>query len=116
MASVQEEKRRHKRASFEETVDARQVTESKSGNVFEVQGSPLTVRSRNISEGGICLELGDKTKPHMILKLKFQVGKKKDVDVYAKVVWADQNLSGLQFIVLDDSIRKIIRHYVEAVV
>jgi hypothetical protein len=114
LAPVPNEKRQYKRAFFKETVNARRVTESKSGNVFEVQGTPLVVRSKNISEGGVCLELGDEARPQMILKLNFQVGKKKEVDVYAKVVWADKRLSGLQFIVLDDSIRRAIRQLVEA--
>jgi len=91
------------------------VSESKSGNVFEVQGTPLVIRSHNISEGGLCLELGDDIKPQMILKLNFQVAKKKEVDVYAKVVWADKQMSGLQFIVLDDSVRKAIRQYIESI-
>lgn len=108
------DKRQHKRASFKGTINSHQVIESKSGNVFEVQGTPMMVRSRNISEGGICLELGDASKAHMILKLSFQVGKKKEVDIYAKVVWVDKDLSGLQFIVLDDSARRAIRQLVES--
>jgi len=109
-----QDKRQHKRAHFQEPIKAHHVIESKSGNVFEVQGSPLLIRAKNISEGGLCLELGDRVKPQMILKLDFQVGPKQKVDVYAKVVWIDQELGGLQFIILDDPIRRTIRQYVEA--
>lgn len=107
------EKRQHKRIRFSEAVEAHEVLESKSGNVFEVQGTPMIVRSRNISEGGLCIELGSKVKPQMILKLNFQVGKKKEVDVYAKVVWADENMSGVQFIVLDETARRMIKQIIE---
>ncbi len=110
---MQKDKRQHKRSSFKESVNTHLVNESISGNVFEVQGTPIKVRSRNISEGGICLELGDAAKPQMILKLSFLVGQKKEVDVYAKVVWAEKQLSGLQFIVLDDTVRKAIRQMIE---
>lgn len=106
-------KRQHRRAGFKEVVKAHSVIESKSGNVFEVQGTPMIVRSRNISEGGLCLELGSEAKPRMILKLNFQVGKKREVDIYARVVWAEKNLSGLQFIVMDDAVRRVIRQLVE---
>lgn len=110
---MQKDKRQHKRIPFRESVNTHKVLESRSGNVFEVEGTPMVVRSRNISEGGLCIELGNAVKPQMILKLNFHVDNKKEVDVYAKVVWADQSLTGLQFIVLDDAARKMIRQIIE---
>jgi hypothetical protein len=89
------------------------VVESKSGNVFEVQDRPLMVKAKDLSEGGIRVEGSVNPSKSKIFKLNFQVAKNKVVDVYSKLAWAGEGMLGLQFIVADDEIRRIIRTYVE---
>jgi hypothetical protein len=107
------ERRKHARAKFQETVTLHNVIESKSGNVFEVAGTALTAKAKDVSEGGIRLEVEMSPSVSRIFKLNFQVQKNKSVDVYSKLAWAREGLLGLQFIVADEEIRRIIRHYVE---
>ncbi len=107
------ERRKHPRAKFQETVVIHNVVESKSGNVFEVQGTPLMAKAQDVSEGGIRLEIGNTTTLNRIFKLNFQVQKDKSVDVYSKLAWASEGILGLQFIVADEEIRRMIRGFVE---
>jgi hypothetical protein len=107
------ERRRHARVKFQEPVTVHGVVESKSGNVFEVQGNPINVVARNVSEGGICLKIGDVSAPAKIFKLNFEIQKDKPVDVYSRLVWFTNGDCGLQFVVVDDKIRQIIRNYIE---
>lgn len=107
------ERRKHTRAKFQEEVTVHGVVESKSGNVFEVQERPVTLRAQDVSEGGIRLEIGDTVSPSKIFKLNFTLPKSKPVDVYSKLAWVEKGMCGLQFIVVDDEIRRMIRSYVE---
>lgn len=107
------ERRKYPRAKFLETVVVHNVVESKSGNVFEVQGSPIVVKAQDVSEGGIRLEIGDVNPPNKIFKLNFEIQKDKSVDIYSKLAWSGNGLLGLQFIVADSEIRKLIRMFVE---
>jgi hypothetical protein len=111
-----DERRKHPRARFEDNVQIHPVIESKSGNVFEVQGNPLTLKAVDLSEGGIRLELGIPKPPSHILKLNFQVHKDKSVDVYSKLAWTSDKFLGYQFIVVDEETRKVIRDLVEKLV
>jgi hypothetical protein len=106
------ERRKYIRAKFQETVTVHQVAESKSGNVFEVQGNPITVKAQDVSEGGIRLEIGDVNSPSKIFKLNFKLPKIGSVDVYSKLAWKNDGHCGLQFIVLDDESRKLIKGYI----
>jgi hypothetical protein len=107
-----EERRKHPRAKFQETVTVHKVIESSSGNVFEVQGNPIIVKAEDVSEGGIRLEIGETNSPTKILKLNFQLQKNKPVDVYTRLAWTGKGQCGLQFIVLDEEIRRMIQTYV----
>src|SRR5580658_1195397 len=107
------ERRKHSRVKFQETVTLHNVIESKSGNVFEVAGAPLKAKSKDVSEGGMRLEVEMSSSSSKIFKLNFQLQKNKTVDVYSKLAWASEGMFGLQFIVADEEIRKIIRQYVE---
>jgi hypothetical protein len=107
------DRRRYPRVKFHGKVTAHPVVESKSGNVYEVQGNPLTLKAQNVSEGGIRLELGEVSSPSSILKLNFKVDKDRSVDVYSKLAWVMNGLCGFQFIVLDEEVRKAIRGFVE---
>lgn len=111
--SPKNERRKYSRAKFQEPVTLHNVVESKSGNVFEVQGVPLKVKAKDVSEGGIRVEVEMSPSSSKIFKLNFQIQKNKTVDVYSKLAWASEGMFGLQFIVADEEIRKIIRHYVE---
>lgn len=111
-----EERRKHPRAKFEDQVQIHPVVESKSGNVFEVQGNPLTVKAFDLSEGGIRLELGIPKPPSHILKLNFRVHKDKTVDVYSKLAWTSEKFLGYQFIVVDEETRKAIRDLIDKMV
>jgi hypothetical protein len=103
------ERRKYPRAKFDATVIVHKVVESNSGNVFEVQGTPIAAKSTDVSEGGIRLEMAKSSPFTKILKLNFQILKNKSVDVYTRVAWEGDGSCGLQFIVLDDEIRKQIR-------
>jgi c-di-GMP-binding flagellar brake protein YcgR len=108
-----DERRKHTRVKFEEHVKIHPVQESKSGNVFEVQGNPLTVKAFDLSEGGIRLELGIPRPPSHILKVNFRVHKDRTIDVYSKLVWVSDKYLGYKFIVVDEEARKIIREVLE---
>ena len=111
-----EDRRKHPRVKYEDKVQIHPVIESKSGNVFEVQGNPLTVNSYDLSEGGIRLELGIPKPPSHILKLNFRVHKDKSVDVYSKLAWTSDKFHGYQFIVVDEETKKIIRDLVDKLI
>jgi hypothetical protein len=106
------ERRKYTRAKFQETVTVHEVAESKSGNVFEVQGNPITAKAQDVSEGGVRLEIGDVNSPSKIFKLNFKLPKCGSVDFYTKLAWKSEGYCGLQFIVLDDESRKLIKGYV----
>ena len=106
------ERRKYARAKFQETVTVHQVAESKSGNVFEVQGNSITAKAKDVSEGGMRLEIGDVNSPTKIFKLNFKLPKNGSVDVYTKLAWKSEGFCGLQFIVLDDESRKLIKGYI----
>jgi hypothetical protein len=107
------ERRKFSRAKFQETVTVHQVTESKSGNVYEVEGTPVTVKAQDVSEGGIRIEMGKLNPASKIMKLNFQIPKNGSVDVYTRLAWASGGQCGLQFVVLDEEIRGHIKGYVE---
>lgn len=111
--SPQAERRKHPRVPYQESVVVHEVVESKSGNVFEVQGNPLVVKAKDLSEGGIRLEVGSKASDFKILKLEFRMSKNKSLDVYSKMAWVEKGMCGLQFIVADEEIRRVIRDFVE---
>ena len=106
------ERRKYARAKFNETITVHNVTESKSGNVFEVQGAPIVLKAEDVSEGGIRLQIDDPASPAKIFKLNFKLPKHGSVDVYSKVAWNGDGSCGLQFIVLDEEVRKQIRGFV----
>ena len=69
------EKRKHPRVKFHEKIKVHRVVESKSGNVFEVQGNPIITKAEDVSEGGIRLTLKSPPSGNPILKLNFKVKK-----------------------------------------
>ncbi|HJT24644.1 MAG TPA: PilZ domain-containing protein [bacterium] len=107
------ERRKYPRVKFQESVVVHNVVESKSGNVFEVQGNPMVVKAQDVSEGGIRLEVGDGNPLGKIFKLNFQIQKGRSVDIYSRLAWAAEGMFGLQFIVADEEIRRNIRGLVE---
>ncbi len=107
------ERRKYPRAQFHESVTVHNVVESKSGNVFEVQGNPLMAKAKDVSEGGIRLEAAQGGPQGKIFKLNFQIQKGKTVDIYSKLAWTEAGMLGLQFIVADEQIRRYIRSFVE---
>jgi hypothetical protein len=109
----QPDKRKHHRIKFDGDVTVNPVMQSKSGNILEVQAAGLAAKGSDISEGGIRLELGDTNSPTDILKINFKIQKFKTIDAYVKLAWKSGNTYGLQFIVLDDESRNIIRNFVE---
>jgi c-di-GMP-binding flagellar brake protein YcgR len=113
MPDFQPEKRKHSRIKFDGDVQIHPVMQSKSGNILEVQDKTLVGKSDDLSEGGICLEVGDTNSATEILKLTFNVQKAKTVDAYAKLAWKSGSRCGLQFIVLDDDSRKQIKDFVD---
>ncbi|HUO58901.1 MAG TPA: PilZ domain-containing protein [bacterium] len=113
--SNQPERRKFPRAKFNEDVTIHKVTESKSGNVFEVEGQSINAKAKDVSEGGMKLELGKGGSAGNILKLNFQIQKNQPFDVYTKIAWEADGYCGLQFIVVDEEIRRQIKAYVDKV-
>jgi hypothetical protein len=107
------ERRKHKRVEFKESILVHPVLESKSGNVYEVGESALTVKSLDLSEGGLRVMISEPVTAGKILKVHIQSPKSKMSDIYTKIAWANGALCGLQFIVLDENTRQFIRGYVE---
>jgi hypothetical protein len=107
------ERRKHSRTKFHEAVTIHNVVESKSGNVFEVSGVPVTATAKDVSEGGIRIEVEMSPSSSKIFKLNFKVQKDKVVDVYSKLAWTRGGSLGLQFIVADEELRRLIRQFVE---
>ncbi|HVM33249.1 MAG TPA: PilZ domain-containing protein [bacterium] len=107
------ERRKHKRVEFKESILAHPVHESKSGNVYEVGESSLTVKSMDVSEGGLRVMVSQPLDAGKILKINLPSPKSKMTDIYTRIAWANGALCGLQFIVLDESTRQFIRGYVE---
>ena len=113
--SREPERRKFPRAKFNEEVTIHKVTESKSGNVFEVQGQSINAKAKDVSEGGIRVELEKSGSAGNILKLNFQIQKNQPLDVYTKIAWEADGYCGLQFIVVDEEIRKQIKAYVDKI-
>jgi len=109
------ERRKYNRAKFQETITVHNVTESKSGNVFEVTGIPIVLKAKDVSEGGMRIQIDDPASPTKIFKLNFKISKNGSVDVYSKVAWHSEGHCGLQFIVLDEEVRRLIKGYVSKV-
>jgi hypothetical protein len=106
------ERRKYPRAGFDETITVYKVVESKSGNVYEIQGNPLVIKAKDVSEGGMRLQFINEDKNNKILKLSFQIPNDGKVEVCSKLVWAKDGHSGLEFIVLDEEVRRNIRNFV----
>ena len=109
----QPDRQKYHRIKFNTQVNIHPVIESTSGNVLEVPTAGYTVKSRDVSEGGIRLKMRGTDSPTKILKLNFIIQTSKTVDAYAKLVWKKGDLYGFQYIVLDDDSRGQIRDYVE---
>ena len=107
------ERRKYPRAKFQETILAHWVVESKSGNVFEVQGNAVEVKAKDVSEGGIRVEVQDAAPFSKIMKLNFKLPKNGNVDVYTKLAWEVDGHCGLQFVCLEDDLRKHIKGFIE---
>jgi hypothetical protein len=107
--SMESDKRKHLRIKFDGAVNIYPVTQSKSGNIFEVQAKGKTAQGGDISEGGIRLVIQDGNEPKDILKLNFKIKKFKSAEVYAKLVWKKGDTFGMRFILLDDDFRSQIR-------
>jgi len=71
----------------------------------------IQVKGRDISEGGIRLELGNA--PTEFLRVNFNIQKYKSVDAFAKLVWKNGQTCGFQYIFLDTDSRMQIRNYVD---
>jgi c-di-GMP-binding flagellar brake protein YcgR len=112
-AKPNSERRKYTRAKFHEPVELHPVVESKSGNVFEVQEDHISAEAKDLGEGGIRLNISNTDSPVKIFKLTFQLTKTRMVDVYSKLAWSEEGFCGLQFIVVDEEVRRAIRNYVE---
>ena len=103
------EKRKHNRIEFQKSVQVFQVLPSKSGNIFEVQNNCDAAWANDISEGGLRLETSKFFDPSLLLKLNFEVEEDQSVEVYGKVIWAQDHHCGVRFMMVDQKMRKGIR-------
>ncbi len=105
-----EEKRHFDRFMFQKPIQVYPVLPSKSGNIYEVQDKVIPAQSHNISEGGLKLETKKSFDVDSILKLSFEAEKDSNVEVYAKIIWAQKAHCGVRFMMPDKSIQKVIRN------
>jgi hypothetical protein len=106
------EKRKYARSKFEAYVAVYPVDPSVEGSTPEQEPKPLTVRSHDISEGGIALDVGSQNFEASIVKMSFKIEKKQWVEAYAKLAWKKDSLRGFQFTELDEKARSKIKNYV----
>ena len=105
------ERRHSTRVQYHEPITLQKVVESKSGNVFEVQGSPVTVEALNVSEGGIRIKTNGPDSLGKILKLNIPVEKDGTLDVFTRVAWSGNGTCGLEFMAMDEQIRKWVKGF-----
>ena len=103
------EKRKHGRVEFQKSVQVFPVIPSRSGHIFEVQDKSVAAWANDISEGGLRLEISHSYDPNFLLKLNFEVGEDKAVEVFGKVIWARDHHCGIRFMIVDQDMRKGIR-------
>ncbi|HVZ81358.1 MAG TPA: PilZ domain-containing protein [bacterium] len=103
------DKRQYQRVGFRRTVRVFPVLPSKSGNIYEVQKDSIWVQADNISEGGLLLATEQFSKSSLILKLNFEVGLDRMVEVYGKVIWVEGGRCGVRFLFADNELRKAVR-------
>jgi hypothetical protein len=106
------ERRKHARVKFEGDLTVYHVQPSKSGNIFEEQTKPTLVKIVDISEGGIKLDGGGAIISMDILKINFNVQESQPITGYAGMAWKSGSSCGLQFMVLAESTRQLIKNYV----
>lgn len=92
------------------------VSSSKIGNIFEVKNEAIESSGRDISEGGFRLDLPGTFKPGALLKISFKVAEPtmEESEAYVRVVWANKETHGVQFLMLEDSALRNIRAYIGA--
>lgn len=106
------EKRKYARTKFEAYVAVYPVDPSAGGQVPETEPKPLTVRSHDISEGGIALDVGSQNFDASVVKISFKIEKKQWIEAYAKLAWKRDSMRGFEFTDLDDKARQHIKNYV----
>jgi len=108
--SSQASERRHSpRVPCQAPVTLQKVIESRSGNVFEVQGQPESAQIENLSDEGLKLKLPFGGPVGKILKLNIPVRDKEVLDVFTKVAWQGDGTCGLQFVAMGPQVRKWVR-------
>lgn len=104
------EKRRHHRHVTQKPVSVFHVLPSKSGNIYEVQNSPIGAQTVDLSEGGAGLQISTRTlQPQGILKLVFEAPSGDQFEIYAKIMWSEKTRCGVRFIMSDQAVLKSIK-------
>mgnify|MGYP003575468201 CR=1 FL=1 len=111
--SSQAKERRHSpRIPCQAPVTLQKVIESRSGNVFEVQGQPESAQIVNLSEEGLQLKLPSGGSLGKILKLNIPV-REEVLDVFTKVAWQGDGTCGLQFVAMGPQVRKWVKGLIQ---
>ena len=90
------EKRRYERHPFEGTLRLQRVRESSLGSIFEVAEHSIEAAARDISEGGLKVEVGDVLPADSILKVTLAA--EPPVEAYVRVVWSRNRDCGLSYL------------------
>jgi len=113
-SSSQSQERRHSpRVPCQAPVTLQKVVESKSGNVFEVQGQPESAQIVNLSEEGLRLRLPSQEPVGKLLKLNIPVRDEEILDVFTKVAWQADGTCGLQFVAMGPQVRKWVKGFLQ---
>lgn len=111
-----EDRRKYLRIKFKNEIKVHPVTISKSENIFEANGSFLTVKSIDLSEEGIRLEPGKSMPLSQILKIEIKMNNNETIDVYVRLVWSSEKYLGYKFIFLDPKAEDSIRDFMNRLI
>jgi hypothetical protein len=103
------ERRQFPRVPFQGPVSLQKIIESKSGNVFEVQGGLEKAQTLDLSENGIRLKFEGTDPVGKLLKLNIPLPKDHSLDIFTKVAWQADGTCGLQFVAMGPQVRKWVK-------
>jgi hypothetical protein len=106
------ENRQHLRINFENQIIIYQITKSQTGNIFVIDGTRIFGKSKDISVGGMRMEVLSAVSLSKFSKLNFELEKNTPLEIYTERVWGNGDICGLRFIQRDEYFTKQISAYV----
>jgi len=104
--------RKHPRVLYEGAVTIYPVILTEAGSCLEIQPKGYETVGHNLGEGGICFEFVEGMYSS-IFKVLFSLGKGKQVQAFAYLIWQYRKRVGVQFVTLDAEDQAQVQNYVE---